>query len=56
MRDKLAEKLADPTLYEDTRIGELATWNSKYAEVMDALERAENLWMDAQDKLEKAAP
>lgn len=56
MRDKLAEKLADPTLYEDMRIGELATWNSKYAEVMDALERAENLWMDAQDKLEKAAP
>ncbi len=55
MRDKLAEKLADPALYEDTRIGELATWNSKYAEVMDALERAENLWMVAQDKLEKAA-
>ena len=55
MRDKLAEKLADPALYDDTRIGELATWNSKYAEVMDALERAENLWMVAQDKLEKAA-
>lgn len=54
MRDKLAEKLADPALYDDTRIGELATWNSKYAEVMDALERAENLWMVAQDKLEKA--
>lgn len=56
MRDKLAEKLADPAIYEDARIGELATWNSKYAEVMDALERAENLWMDAQDKLEKASP
>ncbi len=56
MRDKLAEKLADPALYEDARIGELATWNSKYAEVMDALERAENLWMAAQDKLEKASP
>ena len=55
MRDKLAEKLADPALYDETRIGELATWNSKYAEVMDALERAENLWMVAQDKLEKAA-
>ena len=56
MRDKLAEKLADPALYEDARIGELATWNSKYAEVMDALERAENLWMAAQDKFEKASP
>ena len=54
MRDKLAEKLADPALYEDTRMGELATWNSKYAEVMEALDRAENLWMVAQDKLEKA--
>ncbi len=54
MRDKLAEKLADPALYEDTRMGELATWNSKYAEVMEALDRAENLWMVAQGKLEKA--
>ena len=54
MRDKLAEKLADPALYDDTRIGELATWNGKYKEVMEALDRAENLWLVAQDKLEKA--
>ena len=54
MRDKLAKKLADPALYEDGRIGELETWNRKYAEVMGGLERAEALWIDAQEKLEAA--
>jgi ATP-binding cassette subfamily F protein 3 len=54
MRDKLAKKLADPTLYEDARRGELETWNRKYAEVMDALHRAEALWLEAQEKLEEA--
>jgi len=54
MRDKLAKKLADPDLYEDARRGELDTWNKKYAEVMDALHRAESMWMDAQEKLEQA--
>jgi ATP-binding cassette subfamily F protein 3 len=32
----------------------LAIWNKKYAEVMDALDRAEALWMTAEEKLEKA--
>ena len=54
MRDKLAKKLADPTLYEVTRIGELETWNRKYAEVMEALKRAEVLWLNAEEKLEAA--
>lgn len=54
MRDKLAEKLANPELYEDAKAGELATWNSKYAEVMQALERAEGMWMMALEKLEQA--
>jgi ATP-binding cassette subfamily F protein 3 len=54
MRDKLATKLADPALYEDARIGELETWNRKYAEVMDGLSRAEALWMAALEKLEEA--
>ena len=54
MRDKLAKKLADPALYEDARKGELDTWNKKYAEVMAALERAESLWMAAQEKLDQA--
>ncbi|GFE51763.1 glycosyl transferase family 1 [Roseobacter cerasinus] len=54
MRDKLARKLADPALYEDAKTGELEVWNRKYAEVMEALERAEALWMTALEKLEKA--
>ncbi len=54
MRDKLAKKLSDPALYEDGKAGELATWNKKYAEVMEGLERAEALWMAALEKLEKA--
>ena len=54
MRDKLAKKLADPALYESERIGELETWNKKYAEVMGALDKAEALWMTAQEKLERA--
>jgi ATP-binding cassette subfamily F protein 3 len=52
MRDKLATKLADPALYEDGRAGELGTWQKKYAEVMDGLDRAEALWMAAAEKLE----
>lgn len=55
MRDKLAARLADPALYEDARKGELETWNRKYAEVMEALDRAEAMWMTAQEKLEAAA-
>ena len=54
MRDKLAAKLADPGLYDDARRGELETWNRKYAEVMDGIDRAEALWLAAQERLEAA--
>ena len=54
MRSKLATKLADPELYETARAGDLGVWNRKYAEVMEALDRAEALWLSAQDALEKA--
>jgi ATP-binding cassette subfamily F protein 3 len=54
MRDKLAKKLADPSLYEEDRVGELETWNKKYAEVMEASDRAEALWMAAAEALERA--
>ncbi len=54
MRDKLATKLADPTLYEDAKKGEMAVWQSKYAEVMNGLDRAEDMWMSALEKLEAA--
>jgi ATP-binding cassette, subfamily F, member 3 len=55
MRDKLAHRLADPDLYDDARKGELAVWNGKYAEVMEALDRAEDLWLRAQERLDAAA-
>jgi ATP-binding cassette subfamily F protein 3 len=54
MRDRLAEKLANPALYEDARGNELEVWNKKYAEVMEAIDRAEALWMAAEEKLEQA--
>ena len=54
MRDKLAKKLADPSLYEEGRKGELETWNKKYAEVMQASDRAEAMWLTAMETLEKA--
>jgi ATP-binding cassette subfamily F protein 3 len=54
MQGKLATKLADPALYESDRIGELETWNKKYGEVMTALDRAEAMWLTAQEKLDQA--
>jgi len=54
MRDKLARTLSDPAIYADGRKGELEVWNRKYAEVMDALARAEALWLAATEKLEEA--
>ncbi|QDY68716.1 ABC-F family ATP-binding cassette domain-containing protein [Qingshengfaniella alkalisoli] len=54
MRDKLAQKLADPSLYEEGRGQEVEVWQKKYAEVMNGLDKAEDLWMSAQEKLERA--
>ncbi|AAV95700.1 ABC-F family ATP-binding cassette domain-containing protein [Ruegeria pomeroyi] len=52
MHDKLAAKLADPALYADDKVSDLEVWNRKYAELKDAMERAETLWMEAQEKLD----
>ena len=54
MRGKLATKLADPELYDDSRKGDLAVWNRKYAEVMEAMDKAEALWMRAAQAVEEA--
>ncbi len=54
MGEKLSKKLADQSLYEDGRIGEMEVWQKKYGEVMEAQDRAEELWMAALEKLEKA--
>jgi len=54
MKARVTEKLADPTLYEDARIHELEGWNRKFAEIEEAMQRAEGLWLEAQEKLEEA--
>ncbi|MEE9389374.1 MAG: ABC-F family ATP-binding cassette domain-containing protein [Paracoccaceae bacterium] len=54
MGDKLAKKLASPDLYEDGKSGEAEVWQKKYAEVMNAQDRAETMWVAASEKLEKA--
>ena len=54
MAERLSAKLADPGLYEPERIGEMEGWQKKYAEVSEAMERAEALWIAAQEKLEAA--
>ncbi|MEO1140563.1 MAG: ABC-F family ATP-binding cassette domain-containing protein [Pseudomonadota bacterium] len=54
MRDKIARKLADPTLYDDSKAQDMEAWQSKVAEVEDGLQRAETLWLAALERLEQA--
>ena len=54
MRDEIAAKLAEPSIYAEENAAKAAVWQRKYAEVMDGLDRAEALWMAALEKLEKA--
>ncbi len=54
MHEKLSAKLADPLLYEDDRINDLETWNRKFAEVVEAMQKAEALWVAAAERLEEA--
>jgi len=54
MRDKLAKRLADPALYEDDRRGEAQVLQSKYAELMAGIDKAEALWIAAQEKFDGA--
>jgi ATP-binding cassette subfamily F protein 3 len=53
MEEKLQERLADPTLFTD-RKDEAVMLQKKYAELKDAMERAEELWMEALERLEAA--
>lgn len=52
MLDRIAEKMADPALYDDP--AEAEKWGRKHAEASEALPRAEALWMDALERLEAA--
>ncbi|WP_068113184.1 ABC-F family ATP-binding cassette domain-containing protein [Tropicimonas marinistellae] len=54
MRETLASRLADPTVYEEANKDRLDLWQQKFAEVEAALERAEVLWLAAEERLEAA--
>ena len=54
MHEKLSAKLADPELYSDKNIADLEVWNKKFAEVEEAITRAETLWVNAQERLDAA--
>ena len=54
MRDKIAARLANPTMYDDDNIVQATAFQKKYAEVMEGLERAETLWLKAEERLSKA--
>ncbi len=54
IRDRVASELADPSLYEDKNLSKLEKLNRKWAEAVEATDRAEALWMDALEKLELA--
>ncbi|WP_121063562.1 ABC-F family ATP-binding cassette domain-containing protein [Chachezhania antarctica] len=54
MHSKLSTKLADPELYDNNRSDERLVWQKKFAEVESGIERAEALWIAAQEKLEAA--
>ncbi|MEM1429522.1 MAG: ABC-F family ATP-binding cassette domain-containing protein [Pseudomonadota bacterium] len=54
MREELARRLADPKVYEEEMAAKRQVWQAKYAEVMDALDKAEGLWLRAAERLEAA--
>ena len=40
--------------YSDNNIADLEVWNKKFAEVEEAMSRAETLWVTALEKLDTA--
>ena len=55
MRRKLDTILADPALYAPDRAQEARKWQAKSREVTEGMQRAEELWLAALEKLETAA-
>ena len=52
MKNKVADILSNQNLYSDEKLEELENWNKKFYEIEEAINRAESLWMQAQQKLE----
>lgn len=54
MRTKVDERLADPDLYMAQGIDRMEALQKKRAEIAQALERAEALWINAQERIDAA--
>ncbi|MDJ1009623.1 MAG: ABC-F family ATP-binding cassette domain-containing protein [Paracoccaceae bacterium] len=54
LRARLADKLADPALYDGGKARDFEALQRQYADAETALERAEALWMRAAERLEAA--
>jgi len=54
MRDNIDRRLGNKALYERGDIEEIDKWTKKRKEVMKGLERAESMWMNALEQLEKS--
>lgn len=53
MRKKVADILSDQDLYSVEKLKELENWNKKFSEIDEAINRAEKLWIQAQQNFEK---
>ena len=53
MRKKVADILSDQDLYSVEKLKELENWNKKFSEIDEAINRAEKLWIEAQQNFEK---
>ncbi len=54
LRQVLEQELANPKIYAPDRASEMIMRQKRYSEVEDLLDRAENQWLAAQEKLETA--
>ena len=53
MRKKVADILSDQDLYSVENLKDLENWNKKFTEIDEAINRAEKLWIQAQQNFEK---
>ena len=54
MRDRISARLASPDMYKDENLRDMEQWQRKYTEVVKGIDRAESMWVSAQERLEKA--
>ena len=54
MKKKVDDILSNQDLYSDEKLKELEKWNKKLSEINEAIKRAEDLWIQAQERMESA--